>query len=459
MNMKTALGALVAVSLLVIGFALGHQWVGEPTMTVEPPSNERKVLYYKAPMDPNYRRDKPGKSPMGMDLVPVYANDSDETAKEGAVNISPTVVNNLGIRTEPVEVGALPRRIETVGYVAYDEDQIVQISTRVDGWIEVLNVKASGDPIEVGQSLFELYSPTLVNAQEEYLAALSSRLPDLREASRERLSALGLTERAIERLDRDRAVERRIHVIAESNGVVSHLGVRQGQYITAATEVMSIADLESVWLLAEVFERQSAWIETGQVARVELDYQPGKTFEGRVDYVYPELDPMSRTLKVRIRFENPLQTLRPNMFARVTLFAPDTGVTTHIPRQALIPSGREDRVVVALEDGAYRSRAVRVGIESGDRVEILSGLDASDRVVVSGQFLIDSESNIESALARLTPKLGETNGPTAHDMKSMDAADHQHEGSVLPRNGTQADREAEGPLSGDEHAEHQAEKH
>ena len=363
---------------------------------------EREILYWVAPMDPNFRRDEPGKSPMGMDLVPVYADEVDATP--GTVRIDPTVINNLGVRTALAEEGPLSRRIETVGYVNFDEETLQHVHTRVDGWIERLAVTATGDPVKRGELLFELYSPTLVNAQQEYLTAVRSDNQVLLEASRDRLTALGVTDSEIARLRQNRTASQRVRVYAESDGVIAHLGVREGIYITPATEVMSVARLDQVWVHAEVFERQSAWVQPGQAAYVELDFLPGKTWQGTVDYVYPELEPSTRTLRVRIRFDNEGEVLRPNMFARVTLFSAATDSVVHVPREALIRGGSIDRVVLALGDGRFRSVPVSVGIESGDRVAILEGLSAGDRIVTSGQFLIDSESNIESALLRMEPE-------------------------------------------------------
>lgn len=396
------------VSLLVavgIGIFLGRAWL--PTSDDLPStenSSVREVLYWRAPMDPNYRRDQPGTSPMGMDLVPVYADES-AGDEPGVVAIDPTVVSSLGVRTAPVGTGVLSRRIETVGYVAYDEETLSHINTRVDGWIEQLAVNATGDPVRRGELLFELYSPTLVNAQEEHLAAMNSGNETLHEASLDRLSALGMTDAEIERLHNERTVEQRIRVFAEKDGVIAHLGVREGGYVTPATSVMAIAELDPVWVLAEVFERQAAWVRPSQRAEVELDYLPGQSWSGTVDYVYPELDAQTRTLRVRIRFENSSEVLRPNMFARVTIFGDEIGPVTHVPRETLIRGGSVDRVVVALGDGRFRAQPVEVGIEAGDRVEIRAGVTAEDRVVTSGQFLIDSESNIESALARMDPAM------------------------------------------------------
>ena len=397
MNNKFIIAVVIAATL-AIGFLFGRglapQQEGATTAKAD-----KEILYWVAPMDPNFRRDEPGKSPMGMDLVPVYADEAATTA--GVVSIDPTVLSNLGVRTAVAERGTLPRLIETVGYIGYDEDTLQHIHTRVDGWIEKLETSATGDPVRKGQLLFELYSPTLVNAQQEYLAALASSNAGLKSASRDRLAALGLTTGDIARLDRERKVSQRVRVFAESDGVVADLGVREGMFVTPATEVMSVAQLDKVWVVAEVFERQSAWVEPGQQAAVELDYLPGTTLRGTVDYVNPELDPRTRTLKVRLRFDNESAKLLPNMFARVVIEGVPVKNIVHVPREAVIRGGSSSRVVVDLGDGRFESRKVLIGIESGDRVAIRRGLKEGERVVTSAQFLIDSESNIESALERM----------------------------------------------------------
>jgi Cu(I)/Ag(I) efflux system membrane fusion protein len=398
------------LTVLIIGVGLGlvssRWWSGaDNSALTESAVAEREVLYWKAPMDPNFRSDEPGKSPMGMDLVPVYASAGDDD--ESVVTISPQVVNNLGVRTEQAQYGILSRRIDTVGYVGYDEDTLQHIRTRVDGWIESLNITATGDPVRKGQTLFELYSPTLVNAEEEYLTAQRSGNTSLLKASRERLVALGVSTGEIDRLSRSGKVNQRLAVTAQIDGVVADLAVREGGYITPASEVMSIAKLDRVWVLAEVFERQADWIQSGQRAEVELDYLPGKRLQGTVDYIYPELDLKTRTLKVRLRFDNKNDVFRPNMFARITIHGTETPAVVHVPRKALIRGGATDRVVLALGDGKFRAQPVQIGIESGDRVEILSGIGTTDLVVTSGQFLIDSESNVESALARMDERVAE----------------------------------------------------
>jgi len=397
---KQVITAAALIAVLLIGLAIGR-WssTGGGLTPNKTGAMERDILYWVAPMDPNYRRDEPGKSPMGMDLVAVYADEAE--AVPGTVKIDPALVNNLGVRTTRAEISTLSRRIETVGYIGYDEDTLQHVHTRVDGWIEKLATTATGDPVKKGQLLFELYSPTLVNAQQEYLAALRSSNSALRSASRDRLAALGVTGSEIARLEKERTASQRVRVYAEADGVIAHLGVREGIFVTPATEVMSVARLDRVWVIAEVFERQAAWVEPGQIAEVELDYVPGQRWQGTVDYVYPELDAVTRTLKVRIRFDNEGEVLRPNMFARVTLLAAETEPVVHVPREALIRGGNVDRVVLSLGDGHFRSQVVETGIESGTRVAIRDGLAAGDRIVTSGQFLIDSESDIETALSRM----------------------------------------------------------
>jgi len=409
-NTFTAIAVIMAI---VIGIFIGRS-IGGSTDAAEGGTSggDRDLLYWVAPMDPNYRRDEPGKSPMGMDLKPVYADEID--SQPGVVVIDPTIVSNLGVRTAKAQRGPLSRQIDTVGYVSYDEDTVQHVHTRVDGWIEKLATKANGDPVSKGQLLFELYSPTLVNAQEEYLTALRSNNKLLLGASKDRLAALGVNASEIARLDRDRIVRQRVRVTAEADGVIAHLGVREGIYVTPATEIMSVAKLDKIWVIAEVFERQSGWVKAGQKATVELDYLPGNTWRGVVDYIYPELDPKTRTLKVRLRFDNASTALRPNMFARVVIEGDAFGDVVHVPREALIRGGRVNRVVVALGDGRFKAQPVTIGIESGNYVAIQEGLSEGEEVVVSGQFLIDSESNIGAALARMN------NASTDHSEHDME---------------------------------------
>lgn len=360
---------------------------------------EKEILYWVAPMDANYRRDEPGQSPMGMDLVPVYADDG--SSEDGVVKISPTVENNLGVRVSTVKKGILNRTINTVGYVSFDEEKIFHVHTRVEGWVERLHVKSVGETVKKGQKLFELYSPDLVNAQEEFLTALKSKNNILISASKSRLRFLGIGNTQIERLEKNRTVRQRIDVFSEYDGFLNELNIREGMFIKPATDVLSIGQIDTVWVIAEVFEQQSGWIKTGQQVDMTVGALPGMTWNGSVDYIYPVLDAKTRTLRVRVRFENQKKQLKPNMYARLNIHAETAQETLFIPREAVIRSGRMDRVVKFLGEGRYRSVAVKTGIESDNTVEILEGLQANEKIVTSAQFLIDSESSLTASFARM----------------------------------------------------------
>ena len=359
---------------------------------------EKEILYWVAPMDANYRRDKPGKSPMGMDLVPVYA----DPAGGDAITISPEVIQNLGVRTSKAEISKLWRGIDTVGYVDFDESKLSHIHLRTEGWVENLVVRSEGERVKKGDRLFDFYSPQLVNAQEEFVQALSVGNKGLVSASSERLFALGISKGQIDSLRRTRKPRQYISVFAPQDGVVATLPVREGMFIKPSMKVMSLADLSSVWLLAEIFERQADWVSMGDSAQVTLSYLPGREWEGKVEYIYPSLDPKTRTLKVRLRFDNPEEALKPNMYANVKIYGGAKVGILVIPMEALIRTGRNERVVVALGEGRFEARTVKAGIESGDWVEIVSGLKSGEEVVVSGQFLIDSEASIKASFNRMS---------------------------------------------------------
>jgi Cu(I)/Ag(I) efflux system membrane fusion protein len=360
---------------------------------------DREILYWVAPMDANYRRDKAGKSPMGMDLVPVYA---DEAGTDGSsVSIAPEVVQNLGIRTATAERSRLWRGIDTVGYVDYDESKVSHIHLRTEGWIEHLVAHSEGERVRKGEKLLELYSPDLVNAQEEFVQALALGNTNLTRASRERLIALGIPVSQVEHLEKTRKVKQTISIYSPQDGVVSKLMVRHGMYVTPDKQVMSLADLSSVWLLAEIYETQADWVKVGQSAEVSLAFLPGRIWEGKVEYIYPSLDPKTRTLKARLRFDNPNEALKPNMYTNVKIYGGPKEDVIVIPVEALIRTGRESRVVIALGEGRFASRTVTAGIESGDWVEILAGVEPGDEVVTSGQFLIDSEASLKASMTRM----------------------------------------------------------
>jgi Cu(I)/Ag(I) efflux system membrane fusion protein len=371
--------------------------------TTELKSEEKKPLYWVAPMDANYRRDKPGKSPMGMDLVPVYEEDTGGSdVGPGAVKIMPHVVNNLGVRTAEAKRAEMESVIQTVGYVGYDEDQLVHIHPRVKGWIDKLYIKASGDPVKKGQPLYEIYSPELVNAQEELVLAMERGSPRLIRASELRLSALRVPRIEISNLKKTGKVKQNITFYSPQSGVVDNLDIREGFYVQPGTTVMSIGVLEQVWVEAEVFERQASLVKVGQPVTMTLNYVPGKEWHGSVDYIYPSIDQQTRTLRVRLRFDNEGGVLKPNMFAQVMIHAGGAEKTLIVPKEAVIRTGQSNRVVLALGDGRFKSVNVKVGRYDQQSAEILSGLAEGDVVVSSAQFLIDSESSKTSDFKRMS---------------------------------------------------------
>jgi Cu(I)/Ag(I) efflux system membrane fusion protein len=367
-------------------------------------SSKSEPVYWVAPMDDNYRRDKPGKSPMGMDLVPVYAKDNEslgENNGKGTVTINPSVVNNLGVRTTKVKYGQLDKKINTVGFITFNEDKLSHIHPRIAGWIEKLHVKATGDLVEKGQPLYELYSPELVNAQEEYLLTLAANDKRLIGASESRLRALMIPQQVLDEIKSTRKVKQHVMFTAPQSGIIKDLNVREGFYVELGTTLFSIGDLSQVWVEAEVFERQYRKIHQGDKVSMNLDYLPEHVWQGEVDYIYPILDAKTRTVRVRLRFQNPDFSLKPNMFAQVTIHDSNDQEQLLIPKEALIRTGKQDRVVLALSEGTFKSLSVKIGSQDSNHIEVLTGLNEGDNIVVSAQFLIDSESSKTSDFMRM----------------------------------------------------------
>ena len=361
-----------------------------------PTGSSAQPVYYRHPHDPNRTSRVPMKDEMGMDYTPVFAD-----ATGPGVRISPDVINNLGVRTEAALQGALPRRADTVGYVSFDERKVQQVRPRAEGWVESLSVRSMGETVRAGQVLFTLYSPMLESAQQEYLDALKIGNRDLIDASRQRLGALGLDSGTAGRISKAGRASGRVPYYAPISGVVTELELKEGSMITPEMVAMTITGTGSLWVIAEVPEAQAAWIVAGTAAEMRFPSLPGEPVAGHVEYVYPELDMETRTLRARITLDSPAVAVRPNMLASVSLIGANGPEVVSIPRSALIRSGTEERVVVALGDGRFAPRRVVAGAESGERVTIREGLAAGENVVVAGQFLLDSEANLRAGLGRL----------------------------------------------------------
>jgi Cu(I)/Ag(I) efflux system membrane fusion protein len=398
---KTLLVLLIVASALLGGIASIILYSETPmNMNKTDGDSDNKPMYWVAPMDANYRRDQPGQSPMGMDLVPVYVES--KTLAVGTVKISPAVENNIAVRTAKVKLGMLASQIKTIGYVGYDQGKLVHIHPRVEGWIEELAVKSVGDPVKKGQVIYELYSPELVNAQEEYILALSRKNDRLIIAAENRLMALHLPKSAITQLKTTRHVEQNIKFYAPQSGVVENLAIREGFFVKPGATLFSIGDLSEVWVEAEIFERQASFVSEGNAVTMTLDYLAGKTWHGKVDYIYPTLDVKTRTMRVRLRFDNPNLALKPNMFAQVIIQGDVTKKSLLINKEAVIRTGNQDRVVLALGEGKFKSVEVKLGRSDQKYFEIIEGLNDEDNIVVSAQFLLDSESSKTSDFKRMS---------------------------------------------------------
>ncbi len=411
-----AIALAVAIGWWGRGFLASGDTMSHGAMqTTDGPCAGAAPLYWKAPMDPTYIRQEPGKSPMGMDLVPVCPGQAGVSI-EGSVEIDPQTVQNIGVRTERVTRRDLSRSIRAVGRIAYDERRVEHVHTKVQGWVEKLNVDFVGQTVKRGQPLLEIYSPELVATQEEFLVAARYRdatgespFADVRgggaslyEATRRRLELWDISERDINRLLETGRIQKTLTLYAPTSGVITALGVRSGMEVGPNQNLYTIADLSRVWAIANVYEYELPWLELGQPGAVELAYLPGRHYGGPITYIAPFLDPKTRTAEVRLELPNVDGALRPEMFGNIHIQASPRKSVIAIPSEAVIRSGRRNLVVVALGRGRFSPRPVSLGIDSGDGwLEVTDGLAPGDDIVVSGQFLIDSESNLQEAVRKL----------------------------------------------------------
>jgi Cu(I)/Ag(I) efflux system membrane fusion protein len=362
----------------------------------------KRVLYWFDPMYPQQKFDKPGKSPfMDMQLVPKYA----EAAQgEGTVVINPRMVQNLGVRTAEASRGALERRFDAVGTVAWNERAVVQLQARAAGFVERLHARAPLDAVKKGAPLVELLVPEWVGAQEEYLLLLASDAPEARSlarAARQRLVLLGMSPVDIAAITRERRVRQRFTIASPISGVIAELGVREGAAVSPGQTLFRLVDLATVWVNAEIPEAQAGMVVPGSKVDARVPAYPDHAFLGRVGAILPEVSAATRTVRARIEVANPDGLLKPGMFATLH-FASGNGKEHMLaPSEALIRTGTRNVVILALGDGRFRAADVEVGREAGGRSEILKGLKPGDRVVLSGQFLIDSEASLSAAISRL----------------------------------------------------------
>ena len=418
---------------------------------------DREILYWRAPMDPNYTSDRPGKSPMGMDLVPVYA---EEATADGGIRVSRSFLQNFAVRTAMVHRGTLPVSIRTVGILAHNEERVVSVQTKYEGWIERASVNNVGETVERGDVLFEIYSPQLVTTQREFLGAMEyvgrlreggaypeavERARSLVEAARERLLYWDMTEEQIDALAESESVTRTVTVFAPATGfIVDKMGdSMEGMKLSPGMTVLKIADHSTLWAETDFYEDDLRHVREGQAIVIEADAFPGREWSGRILFFRPAVNPETRTLTAFVEVANPDLLLRPKMYVNVAVRTNGAADVVMAPAEAVLHSGTRAVVIVAKGGGVFEPREVALGTESEGMVEIASGLAAGETVVVSSQFLIDSDANLRAAISRLLGSAGEETEP-AYVHESMPAADsamagdstaagHRHEPPISPR--------------------------
>jgi Cu(I)/Ag(I) efflux system membrane fusion protein len=406
---------LLGVLGLSVGFLAGYVLFKDSGIAESAVQKDDKTpLFYRNPMNPEITSPVPAKGSMGMDYIPVYAEEGGD-ANPGTVRIDPLIQANIGLRTAVAKLKPMSRTIRAAGRVVVDEETLVKLHPKVEGWIRDIRINKIGQPVSDDDILLTIYSPKLVATQQEYLLALknytalkNSPFDDIRagalallESSRERLVLLDVPEHQIVELEQSHIIKEGLHIHAPAGGTVLKIGARQGQFVSPGTELYVIADLSAVWVYADIYEYELPWVSEGDSVEMTLVSVPGRTLQGEVDYIYPYAEAKTRTTKVRMIFDNTDRLLRPDMFAEVSIKAAEKPAQVVVPAEAVVRSGDYDQIFVMKESGGFEPRRVMLGVESSGEVAVESGVDAGERVVVSGQFLVDSESKLREATAKM----------------------------------------------------------
>lgn len=397
---RTLLTVIIVLAVALIAGTAGYLIAGGGAGTTPADPSGRRILYWYDPMLPQERYPGPGRSSMGMELIPKYA---DEAGEEG-VRVSPAMIQNLGVRVVPAQVRDLAPSVSAVGRVELDERLIAEVQTLTPGFVETLAVRAEGEPVARASRIATVYSPELFGAQQEYAALTrirgSSITPGLRQAARNRLRLLGLPNAMIQRLERGGAPQRTYPIFAPTSGIITAIGARPGAQVTPGQSIVTIGGLSRVWVIAEVPEASLGDVRVGLPVEISFPAFPGEVRSARIDYIFPRLDPEARTARVRITLDNPGQRLLAGMFANVTIMGTG-GMALVVPSEAVIDTGRR-KVVIVKRDSAFLPVEVVTGRELDQWTQVLSGVQRGDQVVVSGQFLIDSEASLSGVMDRLT---------------------------------------------------------
>ena len=401
-----------------------------------------KVKYWRAPMDPSYTSDEPGKSPMGMDLIPVYEDQAGDVSG-ATLQISPAFAQNMGVQSREVTKGDIPLKIRTVGNLTYDHKQVTWVNTKFEGWIEKVYVNYVGEEVEKGERLFDIYSPQLVTTQKEYLQSLdywkrfesgsypevAARAKKLVDAGRQRLSYWDINETQIRELEESGEVRRTLAVVSPVDGLVVERTEQasEGSHVDSGTNLYKLVDLSTIWVEAEVFEHQLPWLKVGQSASVSPSHGAGTQYRGNVRFLHPASNRETRTVSVSIELPNPRRELRADMYVDVTFEVPSAHDVLTVPEESVLYSGERNLVVLDLGGGAFEVRQVTLGVNGDNRWEVREGLEEGERVVISAQFLIDSESNLRQAVQKIVTSQNGKDGQTGGlvEESAPPAAKHQ----------------------------------
>ncbi|MDI1232289.1 MAG: efflux RND transporter periplasmic adaptor subunit [Methylobacter sp.] len=432
---------ITAILMLALGVGGGY-WLAIPDDKGHPQSivpAARQPLFYRNPMNPAVTSPVPAKDTMGMDYVPVYADEAKTDEPAGTVKIDAVTVQNIGVRTAVAKQSVLSHVVRAVGRVAYDEERIVRLHPKTEGWIETLRVDKTGQWVKKNEDLLSIYSPQLVASQQEYILALDSLkvlekspIEDIRRGAEElvnsslqRLKLLDVPAHQLHDLTRTHHIKKDLHIHTPAAGIVINIGAREGQYVTPATELYMIADLSKVWVFADIYEYELPWVKVGDPVDMQLAGVPGRIFNGHLAFIYPYAEAKTRTIKVRLVFDNADLLLKPELFADVTIYAAKQVDAVVIPSEAVIRSGAQTRVLIVRGAGKYEPRKVTTGLASNGDVAILYGVKAGEEVVTSAQFLIDSESRLHEA----TAKMMEPSAPQKPEPNRliMEQGAHQHD--------------------------------
>ncbi len=409
-----------------------------PVYADEEKPKERKVLFWRNPMNPAITSPVFTKDSMGMDYIPVYADDDggdDEPA--GTVTIDPVTVQNIGVRTARAEQRALARQLNALGQIDFNEERLARLHPKTAGWIEQLRVDETGVRVSKDTILLALYSPDLVAAQREYLVALenweavrnssSTRMKkstrSLLRSSRERLELFDVPPHQIRELEQSRKIKKQLHIHSPFAGRIMHIGAREGQYITPKDELYLIADLSRIWVNVDIYEDDLPWMKIDDRAEMTVRAAPGRTFSGKITFIHPTMQQKSRTVRVRLEFDNPGLVLKPGMFANVVIYSDKQPDAVVVPSEAIIRSGSHEQVFVLRGPGKFEPRQVRLGVSAGGFTQILEGVEAGEEVVTSSQFLIDSESKLREATAKMMEAMAATATTAATAEMAMDDMD------------------------------------